>query len=265
MFKKTSIKTITNKKLNNEKIISITAYDYTFARIIDQCNVDIILVGDSLSNVVAGYRTTLPITLDEMIYHCRSVRRGVNRSLLIGDMPFLSYQISTDKAIDNVGRMMKESQVEGVKLEGGELIADTVYRLTQIGIPVLGHIGFTPQSEHQLGGHIVQGRKNEQHEKLIKEAKILEQAGAFAIVLELIKSDVAKNITNSIKIPTIGIGAGVNCDGQIIVCYDVLGMTDFNPKFLRKYANLQKTITDAINCYAEDITLGKFPSSSESY
>jgi len=264
-MKKVLLNTLSNKKKGKEKIVAITAYDYTFARIIDQCNVDIILVGDSLSNVCAGYKTTIPITLDEMIYHCRSVRRGVNRSLLLGDLPFLSYQVSIEEAIRSAGRMMKEAEVEGVKLEGGEPLADTIYRLTEIGIPVMGHIGFTPQSEHQLGRN-VQGKNMLQFEKLKKEAIILEEAGAFGIVLELMPTELAKEISESLTIPTIGIGAGGGCDGQILVCYDLLGMDqEFSPKFLRKYANFCDNITEAVNAYAKDVQSGEYPNLRESY
>lgn len=262
---KITTKTIRNKK-NKEKIVSITAYDYTFARILDQCEVDIILVGDSLSNVIAGYKTTLPIGLDEMIYHSKSVRRGVERSLLIGDMPFMSYQINNEKAITNAGRFMKEAEVDGIKLEGGEEYAEVINKLTQIGIPVMGHLGFTPQSEHQFGGRYVQGKGEEALEKIIKSAKVLQECGAFSIVLEMVPIETAKQVTESIDIPTIGIGAGPYCDGQIIVCYDLLGMDNsFSPKFLRRYANLNEIITNSVNSYSKDVISGDYPTDSESY
>ncbi|MDH4128002.1 MAG: 3-methyl-2-oxobutanoate hydroxymethyltransferase [Spirochaetota bacterium] len=265
-MKKITVKSLIQKKIDNEKIVSITAYDYTFARIIDQANVDIILVGDSLSNVCAGYKTTLPITLDEMIYHSKAVRRGVTNAFLMADLPFLSYQVSIEQAIMSAGRLMKEAEVEGVKLEGGEIMVETIYKLTQSGIPVMGHIGFTPQSEFQLGGHFVQGKDKANAEKLKHEAKIIEEAGAFGLLLEMIPQNLAKEITESISIPTIGIGAGPHCDGQILVCYDLLGMNnDFSPKFLRKYAQLNNEITSAVNAYSKDIKSGTYPSESESY
>ncbi len=265
-MKKVTIKTLADKKRRQEKIVSITAYDYTFARILDQCDVDMILVGDSASNVCAGYQTTLPITLDEMIYHSRSVRRGVQRAFLMADLPFLSYQASVEQAVLSAGRLMKEAEVEGVKLEGGEIMADTIYRLAHIGIPVMAHIGLTPQAQHQLGGRLIQGREEAEAKRLKEEAKVLEEAGAFALLLELIPTELAKEITDSINIPTIGIGAGSHCDGQILVCYDLLGMDkDFNPKFLKKYAKLHDTISHAVQNYAEDVRNRKYPGDPESY
>ena len=265
-MKKVTLRALRDKKQKKEKIVALTAYDYTFARIIDQCNVDVILVGDSLSNVCCGYQTTLPITLDEMIYHSKAVRRGVKKAFLMGDMPFLSYQVSVEKAIENAGRFMKEAEVDGVKIEGGEIIADTVYHLSHKGIPVMAHIGFMPQSEHQLGGRYVQGKEEGEALRIKKEAKIFEEAGAFGLLLESIPSKLAKEITESVNIPTIGIGAGADCDGQILVCYDLLGMDkEFNPKFLRKYAQLSDTITEAVTSYSEDIRSKSFPNDTECY
>ncbi len=262
---KININTILEKK-SKEKIVAITAYDYTFAKIIDQCDVDLILVGDSSANVCAGHNTTLPITLDEMIFLSKSVRRGVKKSFLMSDLPFLSYQASVEQAVMSAGRLMKEAEVEGVKLEGGEIMAETVYKLTRIGIPVMGHIGLTAQSEHQLGGRHVHGKTNNQAERLLKDAKILEEAGAFSILLEMITSELAKKITDSVKIPTVGIGSGKDCDGQILVCYDLLGLDDsFNPKFLRKYAGLSTLIRNAVNTYSSDVRSILYPGLSESY
>lgn len=264
-MKKVTLKSLLKKKQNQEKIVSITAYDFTFARIIDQCDVDIILVGDSLSNVCAGYPSTLPITLDEMIYHCKAVRKGVNRAFLAGDLPFLSYQVSIEKALESAGRMMKESQVDAVKLEGGEIMAETIYRLTQVGIPVMGHLGFTPQSEFQIGRGL-QGKEEDAAKKILDEARILEEAGVFSVVLEMVPANLAKEITSLLNIPTIGIGAGVNCDGQILVSYDLLGMDkDFNPKFLKKYADFSKLIPEAVNLYAFEVKSGVYPDSSHSF
>lgn len=264
-MKKITLKSLLKKKQNQEKIVSITAYDYTFARLFDQCDVDLILVGDSLSNVCAGYSSTLPITLDEMIYHCKAVRRGVQRAFLTGDLPFLSYQVSIEKAIENAGRMLQEAQVDAVKLEGGEIMAETIFRLTQIGIPVMGHLGFTPQSEFQIGRGL-QGKEEDSAKKIFNEAKMLEEAGAFSIVLEMVPSKLAKEITGSLSIPTIGIGAGHYCDGQVLVSYDLLGLDqEFNPKFLKKYCDLSAIIPEAVNQYALEVKKGEYPDSTHSF
>jgi len=263
---KITLKALRKKKETGEKIVSVTAYDYTFARIFDDCGIDIILVGDSASSVCCGHDTTLPITLDEMIYHTKNVRRGVKSSFLLADLPFLSYQSSIEQAVMSSGRLLKEGGAQGVKLEGGEIMADTIYRLSQTGIPVMGHIGFTPQSEHQLGGRFAQGKDKETANKILKEAKVLEEAGAFALLLEMIPASLAREITHSVSIPTIGIGAGPDCDGQVLVSYDLLGMNPgFNPKFLRKYANLHEGISTAIKAFASDVRDRAYPGESETY
>jgi 3-methyl-2-oxobutanoate hydroxymethyltransferase len=253
-------------KQKGEKIVMLTAYDYSLAQILDESEIDIILVGDSAANVVAGYETTLPITMDEMIIYTKAVSRGVKRALLIADMPFLSYQISTEEAIKNAGRFLKEAGAEGVKLEGGEQIAEIVKKLTGYGIPVMGHLGLTPQSVHQFGGYDVRAKELEEAERLMKDAKILESAGVFSIVLEKIPAKLAEEVSKSLKIPTIGIGAGVGCDGQVLVTYDMLGIFDkFQPKFVRRYAELGKIIKDAVRKFSDDVKTKTFPSDEESY
>ena len=263
---KITIRTLIQKKAKGEKITCLTAYDWLLATILDQTGIDLVLVGDSASNVFAGYDTTIPITMDQMLYHTQCVSRGVKHALLISDMPFLSYQTSLETAVTNAGRFMKEGGSEGVKMEGGEPIAETVHRLVSIGIPVMGHLGLTPQSIKQFGGYRLQGKDTIDAERMIADAKILEQAGAFAIVLEKIPADLGGKISESITIPTIGIGAGPKCDGQVLVTYDMLGMfEEFKPKFVRHYAQIGQAMREAVQHYIEDIRSGKFPSEKESY
>lgn len=255
-----------NMKKQGEKISMLTAYDFTTATIIDQSGIDGILVGDSASNVMAGNDTTLPITLDEMIYHARCVVRGVKRALVVCDMPFGSYQIDKEDALRNAVRVMKETGADALKLEGGEEIIDTVRSLIQAGIPVMGHLGLTPQSVHQLGGYGLQAKQADDAQKLLNDARLLDEAGCFAIVLEKIPADLAEKVSAAVACPTIGIGAGNATDGQILVYADMLGMTQgFSPKFLRRYANLAETMTDAIGSYITDTKSGDFPNASESY
>lgn len=266
MNKKVRISTIIKMKPEKKKITALTAYDYTFAYLLDESGVDIILVGDSCGNVCAGYETTLPVTMDEMLYHIKSVRRGVKRALLVGDMPFMSYQESMESAIRNAGRFMKEGEAEAVKLEGGEPICPIVRRLVEIGIPVMGHLGFTPQSVHKFGGYGVRGADEQESARIKKDALALEQAGVFSIVLEKVPAKLAKEASESLKIPTIGIGAGPYCDGQILVTYDLLGLFDkIQFKFVRHYANLADEIRKSVSAYCEDIRTGKFPTEDESY
>ncbi|MCX8010710.1 MAG: 3-methyl-2-oxobutanoate hydroxymethyltransferase [Ignavibacteria bacterium] len=254
------------QKANKEKITALTAYDYLIARLLDRAGIDIVLVGDSLGNVFQGHGTTLPVTLDDMIYHTTAVQRGVHRAMIVVDMPFMSYQTNIDEAFRNAGRIMKETDAGAVKLEGGELIAKTVAKLTENGLPVMGHIGLTPQSIHRFGGYQPRGREKEEAEQLLRDAKALEDAGAFSIVLEKIPAELAKKITNSIKIPTIGIGAGKYCDGQVLVVYDMLGLLDeFYPRFVRKYMNLSTDILKAFEKYVQDVKSGDFPNEKESY
>lgn len=266
MDKKVRVSTIQKMKSEGKKIASLTAYDYTFARLFDESGMDLILVGDSCGNVCAGYETTLPVTMDEIVYHTKSVSRGVKRALLVADMPFMSFQESTESALHNAGRLVKEGNAEGVKLEGGEYICDLVEAMVEIGIPVLGHLGLTPQSIHKFSGYGIRGKSFNEAERIKKDALSLQDAGAFAIVLEKIPSALAKEITESLEIPTIGIGAGPYCDGQILVSYDMLGLFDeMQLKFVRKYANLADEIRKSVANYCNDIRSSNFPSEEESY
>jgi len=248
----------------------LTAYDAAFARIFDAAGIDAILVGDSLAMVVQGADSTLPVTVDEILYHTRIVARGRKRALLIADMPFLSYQVSAEDALRNAGRMLKEGGAEAVKLEGGTSIAATVERLVSVDIPVMGHLGLTPQSIHRMGGHRVQGRRSGRgpgcRERLLEDARALEQAGAFAIVLEGMPAPLASEITRAVSIPTIGIGAGVGCDGQVLVMHDMLGLTpDFVPRFAKRYANLWEQTTAAATAYIREVRERAFPGPEHSY
>jgi 3-methyl-2-oxobutanoate hydroxymethyltransferase len=243
-------------KERGEKIAVWTAYDFTMARLLDGAGMDVILVGDSLGMVVLGYDNTLPVTLDMMIHHTRAVSQGVKRALVVADMPFLTYQLSIEEAMRNAGRLIQEGGAAAVKIEGGRQIADTAKRLVAIGVPVMGHLGLTPQSVHQLGGFRRQGREAEAAERLVKDAEALEQAGVFAIVLESIPPDLAARVTTSLKVPTIGIGAGPHCDGQVLVSYDALGLSDSAPPFAKQYARLSEEIVSAARAYIEEVRAG---------
>ncbi|MFI5304900.1 MAG: 3-methyl-2-oxobutanoate hydroxymethyltransferase [Nitrospiria bacterium] len=254
------------KKTKGKKITMLTAYDYLFARILDEAGIDVILVGDSLSVVVQGNRNTLPVTMEEMIYHTKIVSRGVRNAVLLADMPFLSYQTSVSDAVFNAGRLLKEGNAMGVKLEGGSAVIDRVRAIADAGIPVMGHLGLTPQSIHKMGGYKVQGREPKQAKKMVSDALLIQEAGAFGLLLEGIPAPLAKKITQSLTIPTIGIGAGADCDGQVLVLYDLLGLfDDFVPKFVRQYTDLKKITDKAIRRYKSDVENRKFPSSDESY
>lgn len=253
-------------KQDSKKIAMLTCYDYTMARILDNAGIEVILVGDSAANVMAGHETTLPITLDQMIYHCASVKRAISRALLVVDLPFGSYQGNKEIALQSAFRMMKEGQASALKLEGGLEIVDTVTTLVQSGIPVMGHLGLTPQSVNQFGGYGLRAKEEEEAEKLISDAAALQTAGVFAIVLEKIPTQLAAKLTSQLSIPTIGIGAGNSCDGQVLVLQDMLGMnTHITPKFVRKYADLANTIDSAVKNYIEDVKNNSFPSEKESY
>ncbi|HET7551977.1 MAG TPA: 3-methyl-2-oxobutanoate hydroxymethyltransferase [Gemmatimonadaceae bacterium] len=255
------------RKANGEKLVVVTAYDALFGRLVDESGVDAALVGDSLGNVVAGLSSTIPVTLDQMIYHARMVRRGVERALLIMDMPFLSYQVSVEDALRNCGRAMQDTEAQALKLEGAtqEVLA-AVRAATSVGIPVMGHLGFTPQSVHALGGFRVQGREKEAAERLVDDARKLEDAGAFSIVLELMPAAVASRITEAVSIPTIGIGAGAGCDGQVLVLPDLLGLNDrFTPKFLKHYASLANEVRSAVGRFGEDVRNGRYPDDEHSF
>ncbi|MBL8626823.1 MAG: 3-methyl-2-oxobutanoate hydroxymethyltransferase [Myxococcales bacterium] len=254
------------QKAAGDKICMLTAYDATFARLLDDSGIDILLVGDSLGMVIQGHDTTLPVTMEDIIYHCRAVVRGTRRAQVVGDMPFMSYQESIEQGVRNAGRLMKEGGCHAVKLEGGAQHAALVARMTATGIPVMGHIGLTPQSVHQFGGFKVQGKGADAVAKLTADARALEEAGAYAIVLEGIPAEVAREVTAALTIPTIGIGAGVGCDGQVLVIYDLLGMDErFKPKFVRRYANLATTIREATGRYVADVKGGAFPADAESF
>lgn len=263
---KVTIHTLQQKKERGEKITMLTAYDATFARLLDESDIDILLVGDSLGMVVQGHETTLPVTLDEMIYHTRAVARGAGRAQIVGDMPFMTYQAGLDTALANAGRLVKEGGCHAVKLEGGARHAELVTRLVGCGIPVMGHIGLTPQSFHQMGGFKVQGREHGGAERLLEDALALQEAGAYILVLEGIPSEIAQRITAALDIPTIGIGAGPHCDGQVLVIYDLLGMNDsFKPKFVRRYEDFAGRIRAATRAYVEDVRAGAFPAERESF
>jgi 3-methyl-2-oxobutanoate hydroxymethyltransferase len=255
------------RKANGEKLVVVTAYDALFGRLVDESGVDAVLVGDSLGNVVAGLDSTLPVTLDQMIYHARMARRGVERALLIVDMPFLTYQVGTERALLNGGRMMQETEAQALKLEGASpSILDVVRALTSIGIPVMGHLGFTPQSVHALGGYRVQGREEAAAQRLVEDARALEEAGVFSIVLELMPAAVAARVTEAVSVPTIGIGAGAGCDGQVLVLPDLLGLNDrFTPKFLKRYASLAEDVRSAIGKFGEDVRNGRYPDDEHSF
>jgi 3-methyl-2-oxobutanoate hydroxymethyltransferase len=265
-YKKITTNSLLELKNNGEKISMLTAYDYTLAKIIDNAGIDIILVGDSASNVMAGHETTLPITLDEMIYHASSVVRAVDRALVVVDMPFGTYQGNSKKALDSAIRIMKETGGHTVKLEGGSEIIDSVKRILSAGIPVMGHLGLTPQSIYKFGTYTVRAKEEEEANKLIEDAKLLEEAGCYAIVLEKIPSKLAKKVAENLNIPVIGIGAGANVDGQVLVLHDMLGMNhEFNPRFLRRYLNLYDEITKGVKQYISDVKKVDFPNKDEQY
>lgn len=263
--RKVTVRDIVRMKRDGKRIVVVTAYDVLFARLVDSAGVDMVLVGDSLGNVVAGFESTLPVTLDQMIYHGAAVRRGVKRALLVVDMPFLSYQASEEAAIVNCGRVLQQTEADAVKVEGGtEEMVRTVGRLTRIGIPIVAHLGFTPQSVRTIGMR-VQGREEADASKMIDQARALEDAGAFSLVLELIPTELAQRITEAVAIPTIGIGAGPKCDGQVLVLPDLLGLNEgFEPKFLKKYANLGATVRDAVAKYGEEVRSGAYPDADHS-
>lgn len=264
--KKKTIPDILAMKATGAKITVLTSYDYPLTRIMDSCGVDIILVGDSVGVVVAGHETTLPVTMEEILYHTRSVMRAHPKALVVADMPFLSYQVSLDEARRNAGRLVKEGGAEAIKLEGGAVVAETIRAITIMDIPVMGHIGLTPQSVHRMGGYRVQGRGESQAEQLLADAKAVEAAGAFALVLEGIPRELAKRITEELRIPTIGIGAGPHCDGQVLVIHDILGLCEkYSPKFVKKYADLRPVISQAVSDYLTEVRSGEFPTKGHSF
>lgn len=263
---KVTTQTVVEMKQKGENISMLTAYDYTMAGILDEAGIDVILVGDSASNVMAGFDTTVPMTLDHMIYHTSCVVRGVSRALVIADLPFMSYQVTAKEALISAGRMMKEAGAHAVKLEGGKVISKTVKKIVDAGIPVMGHLGLTPQSIYKFGTYKVRAKEEEEAEQLLLDAKKLEKAGVFSIVLEKIPSPLAKRVTAELSIPTIGIGAGAHCDGQVLVTHDMLGLNkDFSPRFLRRYADLHTEMSDAVHQYIGDVKKGDFPNEQEQY
>lgn len=265
-IKKVTTNTLLKMKAAGEKITMLTAYDFSFAKIIDGAGIDVILVGDSASNVMAGHETTLPITLDQMIYHASSVIRGVHRCLVVVDLPFGSYQSNSDIALASAVRIMKETGGHSIKLEGGEEVLDSIKKIVSAGIPVMGHLGLTPQSIYRFGTYTVRAKEEDEANKLRRDAKLLEEAGCFAIVLEKIPAALAKEVSESISIPTIGIGAGGNCDGQVLVMHDMLGInTEFKPRFLRQYLNIHEQATKAVQQYISDVKAKDFPNENEQY
>jgi 3-methyl-2-oxobutanoate hydroxymethyltransferase len=265
-LKKVTINTLRKMKQAGERITMLTAYDASFARLLDAALVDVLLVGDSLGMVVQGHESTLPVTIDQMVYHCAAVKRGAERAHVVGDMPFGSYQGSENDAVKNAIRLIAEGGAEAVKLEGGAEYGEVVRRIARAGIPVMGHIGLTPQSVHKLGGYVVQGRTEEKAQRLLDDAKALEAAGCYSLVLEAIPADLAAQITAELKIPVIGIGAGAACDGQVLVIYDLLGMNPgFQPRFVKKYVDLASVIGEAVGRYRDEVRSGAFPAEEHSF
>lgn len=266
MGDKITVPHILKMKQRGERITCLTAYDYSFARILDEAGIEMLLVGDSLGCVVQGGANTLAVTMDEMIYHTRLVARGRKRALVIGDMPFMSYQTGKDEALRNAGRFFKEAGAEAIKLEGGVAVQDSIRAIVDAGMPVMGHIGLTPQSVHQFGGYKVQGRESERRDALLRDAIAVQQAGAFAVVLEGIPQDLAGEITERLTIPTIGIGAGMQCDGQVLVIHDMLGLfDDFVPKFVKRYADVKQTMLGAVKEFVGEVKERKFPAAEHSF
>jgi 3-methyl-2-oxobutanoate hydroxymethyltransferase len=256
---------IRERKVKGAKITMLTAYDYATAMVLDDAGVDITLVGDSLGMVVLGYESTLPVTMEEMLHHTKAVSRGTRRAMLIADMPFLSYQVSDTEALLNAGRFLKEAGAQGVKLEGGREVAGLIRKMTSVGIPVMAHLGLTPQSVLQFGGYKIQGKEDAAADRIMEDAKMIEDAGAFSVVLECVPASLAGKITKALNIPTIGIGAGVECDGQVLVINDLLGMFErFTPKFVKRYCDLNTQMKDSVRLYIDEVKSGKFPDEEHS-
>lgn len=265
-IKRITTETVRNMKFTGEKISMLTAYDFTIASLVDAAGTEVILVGDSAANVMAGHETTLPITLDQMIYHAQCVVRGAKHALVVVDLPFGTYQSDPQKALESSVRIMKESGAHAIKLEGGKEIEESIRRIVNAGIPVMGHLGLTPQSIYQFGSYKVRAKEDAEAEKLISDAKLLEELGCFSLVMEKIPADLAAKVTASVNIPTIGIGAGAGCDGQVLVVHDMLGLNnEFKPKFVRKYLNLEDQIHQAVGQYVADVKSGDFPNANEQY
>ena len=253
-------------KADSQKIVMVTAYDYTMARIVDRAGVDMVLVGDSLGMVVQGHSDTLQVTVEDMIYHGRCVHRGLSQAHLVVDMPFMSYQVSPEQALTNAGRLMREGHAQSVKLEGGERSAPAIQRIVEAGIPVVGHVGLTPQSVNALGGYRVQGRGDAGAEQLLKDARAVADAGAFCLVMEMVPAELAAEVSSQLSIPTVGIGAGDGCDGQVLVCNDLLGFdTSFKPRFVKRFAELETPMIEAVSAYAAEVRAGTFPAAEHSF
>ena len=266
MARKLTVRDIANMKARGDKIPMLTAYDYISARLADEVGIPMILVGDSLGMVMLGYDSTIPVTIEDMVHHTRAVSRGAKRALIVGDLPFMTYHLDTSQALHNAARLVQEGGAHGVKLEGGESVAEAVHRIVECGIPVMGHIGLTPQSVNRYGGYRVRGKGKEEADQLIRDAAALEQAGAFSIVLELVPALLSRVITRQVSIPTIGIGAGPHCDGQVQVLHDMLGLyTELVPRHARQYARLAEEMTDAFHRYVAEVKDGSFPSENESF
>jgi 3-methyl-2-oxobutanoate hydroxymethyltransferase len=260
-----TVRTLAARKRRGERIAMLTAYDFAFARIFDQSGIDVLLVGDSLGNVVQGHETTLPVTLDEVVYHTRLVARACRRALVVGDMPFGSYQVSPEDAVRNAIRLVKDGGAQAVKLEGGLAVAGAIARIASAEIPVMGHVGLTPQAVHRMGGFRVQGRTEEERARVLADALAVQEAGAFAVVLEGMPAELAAEITRRLEIPTIGIGAGPHCDGQVLVLHDMLGLNDWTPSFVKQYADLGAAAAKAARAFAEDVAAQKFPAEEHCY
>ncbi len=266
MTRRNTVRDIHQLYAEQTPITMVTAYDYTFARLVELATLDIILIGDSLGNVIQGHDTTVPVDVDDIVYHTRAVRRGSATAHLVADLPFMSYQADHDEGMKNAGRLLKEGGAQAVKLEGGRSVAPLVSRMVEAGIPVVGHLGLTPQSVHATGGYRVQGRDEEAAQKLLADARALEEAGIYLLVLEMVPADLARKVTQNLSIPTIGIGAGPHTSGQVLVIQDLLGMNaDFKPRFVKRYANLEKTIVDALDSYGDEVRQGTFPDDDHSY
>ena len=264
--KKITTSTLLEMKQKGEKITMLTCYDFLMATLLEEAGIDVVLVGDSLANVVLGYESTIPVTMEEMLHHCKAVTRGMKNTLVVGDMPFMSYQTSSEEALRNAGRFLKESNVSAVKLEGGEEVLETIKKIVDAGIPVMGHLGLTPQSVNVFGGYGLRGSTKEESEKIISDARKIEQAGVFAIVLEKIPSVLAKEITESISVPTIGIGAGPDCDGQVLVSHDMLGLFErYKPRFVKRYADIAQIMKKSFGDYIKEVKNKEFPAQEHSY
>lgn len=264
--RKISVPALRARKHEDNHIVMVAAYDALFSRMADESGIDIVLVGDSVGTVVQGLDNTLEVELEDIIYHCRAAARGIKRAHLVGDMPFMSYQLGPDQALQNAGQVIKKGRAESIKLEGGAEMAETVHRIVSAGIPVMGHVGLTPQSIHAMGGHRIQGRSTEARERLVKDARALEEAGAFSIVLEGIPLEAAEEVTKAVGIPTIGIGAGPHCDGQVLVLPDLLGLTDrFKPRFLKRYEDFAQRGREAVSTFVDEVRAGAFPAEEHSF